>query len=168
MTSCSTWSFPAFLRSCICPSMDLWRELECSNCMSLPLHLAFMWLQLTMCWEEPPSTPCSWLATQPLQSHTRSAGSRVQVSLWAVQTQLLQMAGVAATCMKSTSGCGKFGMASHAWVGLTVDETATREKTLRVKHAKRSAETRRRRRADGVWSNEVCCSSFVQVCTCIC
>ncbi len=63
---------------------------------------------------EPSPTPCLYVAPidhvlgrvplLPLflagnSTPTRSAGSRVQVSLWAVQTQLLQMAGVGATCM---------------------------------------------------------------------
>jgi hypothetical protein len=55
----------------------------------------------------------------------------------------------------------KFGRCKPRLGGLTVDETAMRKKTVREENAKRSAETPRRRRADGAWSNEVCCSSFV-------
>ncbi len=65
-----------------------------------------------------PSSPCYWLATRPLQSHTSSASTRVHGSPWAVQTRQLQMAGVAATFMRSTLGCGTLAVASHAWVVL--------------------------------------------------
>ena len=41
-----------------------------------------------------------WVATQPLQSHTSSASTRLQGSPWAVQTRHPQMAGVAAACMR--------------------------------------------------------------------
>jgi hypothetical protein len=43
----------------------------------------------------------------------------------------------------------KFGRGKPRLGGLTVDETATRKETVREQNAKRSAETRRRRRADG-------------------
>jgi hypothetical protein len=42
-----------------------------------------------------------------------------------------------------------FGSGKPRLGGLTVEETAMRKKTVRKDHAKRSAETRRRRRADG-------------------
>ncbi len=47
MTSCTTWSFSARLRSLTCPSMDRWRMLGSSNCTSFAPYSAFMWLQLT-------------------------------------------------------------------------------------------------------------------------
>ncbi len=58
-----------------------------SNCKSLAPYSAFMWLQLTTWQAETPSSPCFWLATQPLQSHTSSASTRRQGSPWAVQTR---------------------------------------------------------------------------------
>jgi hypothetical protein len=58
----------------------------------------------------------SWLATQPLQSHTSSASTRVQDFPWAVQTRQLLMAGVAATCTRSTLGCGTLAVESLSWV----------------------------------------------------
>ncbi len=42
-----------------------------------------------------------------------------------------------------------FGRGKLRLGGLTVEETAMRKKTVRQDQAKRSAETRRRRRADG-------------------
>ncbi len=61
-------------------------------------------------------------------------------------------------------GCGK--PEPHLG-GLTVKETRTtvtvRKETVRKDQANRSAETCRRRRADSVLSNEVCC--LVSVCT---
>ena len=47
-----------------------------------------------------PSSPCFWLATQPLQSHTCSACTRFQDFPLAVQTRQLRLAGVAATCTR--------------------------------------------------------------------
>ena len=43
----------------------------------------------------------------------------------------------------------KFGQGKPRPGGLTVDETAMRKNTVREENAKRSAETRRRRRVDG-------------------
>ena len=81
------------------------------------------------------------LATQSLQSHTSSARARVQDFPWAVQTLQLWMAGVAT---RSTLGCGTLAVESLTWVV-------------------RLSETRRCRREDGAWSNEVCC--VLEVCT---
>jgi hypothetical protein len=50
------------------------------------------------------------------QSHTSLASTGVRSSPWDVQTLQLQMAGVAAMCMRSTRGCGTLAVASHAWV----------------------------------------------------
>ena len=45
---------------------------------------------------------CVLLATQPPQSHTSLASTGIHSSPWDVQTLQLQMAGVAAMCMRST------------------------------------------------------------------
>ncbi len=62
----------------------------------------------------------------------------------------------------TTNGCGTLAVACLG--GLTAEETAMRKKTVRNDQAKSSAETRRRRRANGASSNEVC--RFVEVCAC--
>jgi len=59
------------------------------------------------------------------------------------------MAGVAATCTRSTLGCGTLAVESLRLGGLTVEETSMRKKSVKEDQAKRSAETRRRRREDG-------------------
>ncbi len=58
-----------------------------------------------------------------------------------------------------------FGSGKPRLGGLNVKETAMLKETVRKDQAKRSAETRRHRRADRAWStgNEVCC--LVYVCT---
>ncbi len=146
MTSYSTWSFSALLRSWICPSMDRWRELQCSNCMSLPLHLDFMSLQLTMCSKSPTLFLAGNSTPTPPHSFSRFKGSSLPVG-----------------CADSAAADGrrgsnvyevnhwlwKFGHGKPRLGGLTVDETAMRKNTVREENSKQVVETRRRRRADG-------------------
>jgi hypothetical protein len=56
-----------------------------------------------------------------------------------------------------------FGRGKPCLGGLTVEETAMRKETVQKDQAKRSAEIRRRKRADRAWSNEARC--LVYVCT---
>ena len=66
-----------------------------------------------------------------------------------LQTQLRRMAGVAATCMRSTIGSGCLGAASPVRVvscGLSVAETAVRKSARHVEQVKSAVATRRRRK----------------------
>ncbi len=76
---------------------------------------------------EPSPTPCLYVA--PVKNITgrvpliplflagnSTASTKIKASQWAVQTQRRWIAGVAAMCMRSTSGCGSLDGASSDWV----------------------------------------------------
>ena len=83
MTSCSTWSSSAPLRSRTCPSKCQWRTLECSNSMKVPYLYVSPVANMV---GRVPSSPC-FLVIPNLPSHTCSSSTRGQVSPWSAPTQ---------------------------------------------------------------------------------
>ncbi len=66
-------------------------------------------------WQIPPDALLFWMLTLLWQSLTSTARTSIHVSRLVVQTQLLSMAGMAATSMRLTRGCGSLDVASLAW-----------------------------------------------------
>jgi hypothetical protein len=80
------------------------------------------------------------MVTRLQQSLTRTARTRIHVSRRDVQTQLRRMAGVAATSMRSTRGCGSLDVASLALAAWQ----SRRLRIGRILPAKRQASVGRR------------------------
>ncbi len=102
----------------LCTSTYAYIQIHTSTYWYIPVCSGMYWYKLLVftLFSGAEGLGCVLLATQPPQSHTSLASTGIRSSPWDVQTLQLQMAGVAAMCMRSTRDCGTLAMASHAWV----------------------------------------------------
>ncbi len=118
MISCANLHSSTPLRNWICPSLarDIWRTRVWPSCTNHPQPRVCMWLQQRTWWAESPLYCYFWLETQLQRPLTCTASTGILISRWAALTQQRWTAGGAAMSVRLTGGCGKFGVASHAWV----------------------------------------------------
>ncbi len=111
----TTWFSSAPSRSLTCPSKDSWKMLGDQALWTIPNTISLSGSHSKTWWAGSHWCPAFWMVMWLQQSLTSAERTRIDVSLRVVQTQKQRMAGVAATSMRSTLGCGSLDVASLAW-----------------------------------------------------